>query len=169
MGGLNNRNILPPSSEGGLKTQDQWVSSFAFFWGNLFIPLLASCGLLAICCIPRLVGTSPQSLHSSSHNHLPLSKFPHFKKKMCIYVCLNLAALGLSCSKWDLVSRPGMEPGPPPLGARSLNHRITREVPKFSHFYKHTSHWSTLKTSFWLITSATTLSPNRVTFWDPKH
>ena len=29
---------------------------------------------------------------------------------------------------WDLIPRPGIEPGPPALGARSLNHCATREV-----------------------------------------
>ena len=31
---------------------------------------------------------------------------------------------------WDLVSCPGIEPGPPALGVHSLNHCATREVPK---------------------------------------
>ena len=30
---------------------------------------------------------------------------------------------------WDLVPQPGMEPGPPALGAWSLSHWTTREVP----------------------------------------
>ena len=34
-----------------------------------------------------------------------------------------------SCGMWDLVPWPGIEPGPPALGARSLSHRTTREVP----------------------------------------
>ena len=29
---------------------------------------------------------------------------------------------------WDLVPQPGMEPGPPALGARSLTYWTTREV-----------------------------------------
>lgn len=48
-----------------------------------------------------------------------------------------LAALGLSCgmgslsrSLWDLVPCPGITPGPPALGAWSLNHWATREVPQ---------------------------------------
>ena len=40
-----------------------------------------------------------------------------------------LAALGLSCSMWDLVPWPGNEPGPPALGAQRLSHRTTREIP----------------------------------------
>ena len=35
----------------------------------------------------------------------------------------------LRCGMWDLVPRPGIEPGPPALGAWSLNHWTTRDVP----------------------------------------
>ena len=31
---------------------------------------------------------------------------------------------------WDLVPWPGIEPGPPALGAQSLTHCATREVPR---------------------------------------
>ena len=34
-----------------------------------------------------------------------------------------------SCSMWDLVPCPGIEPGPPALEAWSLSHQTTREVP----------------------------------------
>ena len=37
---------------------------------------------------------------------------------------------------WDLVTRPGIEPRPPALGARSLTHWTTREVPEVLWFYK---------------------------------
>ena len=40
-----------------------------------------------------------------------------------------LAAPDLSCSMWDLVPQPGIKPGPPALGAWSLTHWTTREVP----------------------------------------
>ena len=33
-----------------------------------------------------------------------------------------LAAPGLSCGIWDLVSRPGIKPRPPALGTQSLSH-----------------------------------------------
>ena len=36
-----------------------------------------------------------------------------------------------SCGRCDLVLRPGMEPKPPVLGARSLSHWTTRKVPGF--------------------------------------
>ena len=59
------------------------------------------------------------------------------KKKKFIY----LAVLGLSCSMGDLVLWPGIEPRPPALGARSLNHWGTREVPVSQilmlHFHYH--------------------------------
>ena len=42
-----------------------------------------------------------------------------------------------SCSMWDLVPRPGIEPRPPALGARSLSHWTTREVPWCIFFGYH--------------------------------
>ena len=53
---------------------------------------------------------------------------------------------------WDLVPQPGIEPGPPALGARSLSHWITKEVLK-SYSYQIQSHpWrvSALEKSFLL-------------------
>ena len=35
-----------------------------------------------------------------------------------------------SCSTWDLVPWPGIEPSPPTLGAQSLSHWTTRDVPR---------------------------------------
>ena len=46
-----------------------------------------------------------------------------FKKHIYLNVC------GLSCSMWDLVPWPGIEPRPPTLGAWSLSHWTTMEVP----------------------------------------
>ena len=46
-----------------------------------------------------------------------------------------VAAYGLlvaACMQ-DLVPRPGIEPGPPALGAQSLTHWTTREVPQTFH------------------------------------
>ena len=54
--------------------------------------------------------------------------------KIFIYLFIYLAASGLSCSMWDLVPQPGMEPGPPALGAQSLSLWTTREVPE--RFFK---------------------------------
>ena len=43
-----------------------------------------------------------------------------------------LAAPGLSCSMWDAVLPPGLEPQAPALRAQSLSHWATREVPEDS-------------------------------------
>ena len=40
-----------------------------------------------------------------------------------------MAAPGFSCGMQDLVPWPGIKPGPPALGAQSLNFWTTREVP----------------------------------------
>ena len=40
---------------------------------------------------------------------------------MYIYTFIYLDAPGLSCSIWDLVPSPGIEPGPPALGAQSVS------------------------------------------------
>ena len=36
---------------------------------------------------------------------------------------------------WDLVPRPGIEPGPPALGVQSLSHWTTREVPALLNIF----------------------------------
>ena len=54
-------------------------------------------------------------------------------KVNCIYsfylTFTNLAVLGLSCGTQDLVPCPGIQPRPPALGAWSLSHWTTKEVP----------------------------------------
>ena len=47
------------------------------------------------------------------------------------YYYFYLALPGLSRSMWDLVPQPGIEPGPFALGACSLSHGTTRDVPEF--------------------------------------
>ena len=47
---------------------------------------------------------------------------------------IYLAAPSLSYNMWDLVHQPGIESGPPALGAWSLSHWTTREVPETSLF-----------------------------------
>ena len=87
----------------------------------------------------------------------------------------------LSWGMWDLIPRPGMEPGPPVLGAWSLSHWTTREVLRilflaFSSFQRllhslaHdpspilTANESKLNP---LITSLWPHLPSSSTFWDP--
>ena len=52
-----------------------------------------------------------------------------FSKNILIYFIMYLSVLGLSCSIWDLVSWPGIEPEPPDLGTLSLSPCTTREAP----------------------------------------
>ena len=47
---------------------------------------------------------------------------------------LNCTTWMPCCGMWDLVPWPGIEPGPPVLGAQSLNHGTIREVPRVSFF-----------------------------------
>ena len=44
------------------------------------------------------------------------------------YFTVYLAAPGISCSKWDLVPWPTIEPGSLALEAQSLSHWTTKEV-----------------------------------------
>ena len=46
-----------------------------------------------------------------------------------LFQVLAAACGTFSCGKWDLFPWPGIEPGPPALGAWSLSHWTTREVP----------------------------------------
>ena len=45
------------------------------------------------------------------------------------YLFIYLVALGLGCDMRALVPRAGIKPRPPALGAQSLSHRTTKEVP----------------------------------------
>ena len=46
-----------------------------------------------------------------------------------------------TCSMWDLVPWPVMEPWPPELGTWSLSCWSTREVPGFEYFLNFGCHW----------------------------
>ena len=57
-----------------------------------------------------------------------------WKSENLLMSCLNylfiyLAVPGLSCKTWDGVPGPGIEPGPPALGVRSLSSRTARKIP----------------------------------------
>ena len=45
---------------------------------------------------------------------------------------MYLAVPGLRCSRWDPGPCPGIEPRPPALGAHSLSHCTTREIPQMA-------------------------------------
>ena len=54
-------------------------------------------------------------------------------KKLFFFLNIYLAVPGLSCSMWDLVSWPRIEPRLPALGARCLIQWTPRQVPETSH------------------------------------
>ena len=49
-----------------------------------------------------------------------------------IYLVAQVYLFG--CDMWDLVPWPGIEPGSPALGAQSLSHWTTRQVPVLLSF-----------------------------------
>ena len=78
--------------------------------------------------------------HQSTHRE---STFPvlSFLKYVFIWLCQDLASeifnsgmLTLWYGMWDLVPWPGVKPQPPALGAWSLSHWTTREVPHLCVF-----------------------------------
>ena len=96
-----------------------------------------------ICMCPNLL------MYSSTEGHPDIFKFLAIRNVLCIifkniYLFIYLPAPVLSCGTWDLRCRmwdlrcggmrdlvpwPEIEPGPPALGAQSLNRWTTREVP----------------------------------------
>ena len=81
--------------------------------------------------VPRLENEDPIYLFS--------------KLYICLYQALIVALRIFSCRMWDPVPLPGMEPGPPALGARSPSHRTPREV--LRTLFIHMSHFSILHRS----------------------
>jgi len=68
------------------------------------------------------------------------------KKKLYIWLCWVFveAYRIFSCSMWDLVLWPGIKPKPLALGAWSLTHWTTREVPVHFFFFFRLSYMSCL-------------------------
>ena len=57
-----------------------------------------------------------------------MSVFFFFLKYLFLFIYLD--APGLNCGMWDLVPWPGIKPCPLALGAWSLSHWTTKEVPR---------------------------------------
>ena len=75
-----------------------------------------------------------------------------------IWLCWVLVAACrlFSCNIWDLVPWPRIEPGPPALGAQSLSHWTTTEVPIISKLYVRWQYFIHLST-YWITVPATEL------------
>ena len=63
-----------------------------------------------------------------THTHTDIYTYTHKHTVFPFYFKIYLAVPGLSCGMQDLIPRPGIEPGPPALGAWSLGHWSSREV-----------------------------------------
>ena len=53
-----------------------------------------------------------------------------FDPPWCMWALFSCGMQTLSCSIWDLVPGPGIEPEPPALAAQCLSHWTTREAPR---------------------------------------
>ena len=69
------------------------------------------------------------------------------------FLFIYLAALGLSCSMWDLVPQPGVEPVPTALGVWSLSHWTPREVLFLCFLSKSSLYWPWISHYFFCIQS----------------
>ena len=97
------------------------------------------------CCSSQLIITCWVSGHPNlqGKSFLPCQSYSvqliFLKKYLFLFICLCLVAAHrifvelcmwtLSCSMWDLVPWPGIEPRLPTLRVQSLSHWTTREVP----------------------------------------
>ena len=79
-----------------------------------------------------IVGTTSQGQHGESSRAQTIPEAPSSGDTApTLDFFFFLTVPSLSCCMWDLVPWPGTEPRPPALGAQSVNHWTTREVPQF--------------------------------------
>ena len=97
-------------------------SNFVYIGFENFWPCPAACGILVP---PPGIEPVPPPVEAWNLNHWSVREVATVN-----YLFIYLAALGLSCGRWDLIPRPGIKPGPPTLGAQSLSHWTTREIPQ---------------------------------------
>ena len=79
-----------------------------------------------------LINKSLGYTRSWQHWLLPEGNLPGWRMRGIfknIYIFIYLFVLGLSWDMWDLVPRPGIEPGPSALGAQSFSYWTTSDVP----------------------------------------
>ena len=79
----------------------------------------------------------------------PQSSLWHMESLVSAYGIFSCGMQTLSCSIWDLVPWPGSEPGPPALGAQSLNHWITK-----SHTSGTDIQWTCPQSALFLLSSS---------------
>ena len=115
-----------------------WLSNYSctFYWKKIIFALIYPWDLLNItwpwiCDLHSglLLSSTDLFVRLCSFFILELNRF--FKKYLFIY----LSALDLSCSIWDLVLWPGLEPRTPALGALSLSPWTTMEILEPTGFF----------------------------------
>ena len=116
---------LPRGFLGGLHSplpNHRFRKAFPVALRRVQVPLLPS-HLATLCSESDPCGEGSQMPHCTE---VPPRRSAAFLKKIFVYLAGSLAAARM----WDLVSRPGIKPGPPALGARRLRHWTAREVPQ---------------------------------------
>ena len=121
-----------------------WQAKSVFLWGR------GAVSVWRAECVARFTECILSHIASAGNTHSASSGvfFVFVFLNICLlFVCarfscgmrgLSVAAPGISsCSTWDLVPWPRIDLGPPALGAQSLSHQATREVPASSGFDDH--------------------------------
>ena len=87
------------------------------------------------------------------------------------YLFISLAALGLSCSMWDLVACLGIETGSSALRVRSLGHWITREISRlgFLKLYGNRGNPGSLGSWLWISQCPSPMDWFGLPFTPPQH
>ena len=80
-----------------------------------------------------------QQSESAIHGHKSTLLFSQIYKYLTVLGVLAAYVI-FSCSMWDLVPWPGIEPWPPALGVQSLSHWTTGEVPYINSFFSFFLH-----------------------------
>ena len=106
-----------------------------FRMGNTCIPVADSCW-----CMAKPI----QYCKVKNNNNKKIKDIFYRYFFFFLILFIYLAALGLSCGMWDLAPWPGIEPGPPAVGAQRLSHWTTREVPTatFSNVTVHSIYFT---------------------------
>ena len=73
------------------------------------------------------------------------------RKRRCILKIIYFAELGLSCSMWDLVRGPGIEPGFPVLRVWGLSHWTNRETPGGEILTEDDRFWDSVRILWYLV------------------
>ena len=111
-----------------------FFGKFWFFKNLLFIYLFWLCQVLVAACVIFSCSMWTQLWHVGSQ--LKYADFLVVACELLVAACMQ-----------DLVSRPGIDHGPPAFGAQSLTHWPTREVPRVMFYLVEIFRTSSLRGS----------------------